>query len=247
MESIVNELPPSAARESFDPDTDTPAVDARGLVKRFGALLAVDHLDLVIAPGEFFGLLGPNGSGKTSTIHMLSTLIAPSAGSARGAGSDVVRQPVAVRRAIGLVFQDSALDRSLTVQENLEFTAALHDVPTRVARPRIDELLQLFGLEDKRRARVANLSGGMRRALDIVRGVLHRPQVLFLDEPTIGLDIINRRSIWQYLQRLRTQEGLTILLTTHYLEEAAPCHRVAFLARGQLIPHAQLAPGRRDG
>ncbi|NIR58719.1 MAG: ATP-binding cassette domain-containing protein [Gammaproteobacteria bacterium] len=211
------------------------AVRASGLHKRFGALTAVEGLDLEIPTGRFFGLLGPNGSGKTTTIHMLSTLIRPTAGRAWVAGRDVLSEPVTVRRAIGLVFQESALDRSLTVEENLTFTAALHDVAPRVARPRIGELLELFGLTDKRHVIVGRLSGGMRRALDIVRGVLHRPRILFLDEPTIGLDVINRRAIWRYIDRLRDHEGMTVLLTTHYLEEAEDCHQVVFLNQGRLI------------
>lgn len=216
-------------------DQALDAVRTEGLSKSFGALRAVERLDLEIPQGRFFGLLGPNGSGKTTTIHMLATLIRPTAGTAVVAGHDVRAEPVAVRRAIGLVFQESALDRSLTVEENLQLTAALHDLPPRQARGRIDELLALFGLAEKRRAPVGSLSGGMRRALDIIRGILHRPRVLFLDEPTIGLDVLNRRAIWRYIERLRQQEAITVLLTTHYLEEAEGCDRVAFLSRGRLI------------
>jgi ABC-2 type transport system ATP-binding protein len=211
------------------------AISARGLTKRYGALTAVDGLDLDIPEGQFFGLLGPNGSGKTSTIHMLATLIRPSGGSASVAGQDIGRRPVAVRRAIGLVFQESALDRSLTVQENLALAAALHDLAPALARPRIAELLELFGLADRRATPVGALSGGMRRALDIARGVLHRPGILFLDEPTIGLDLLNRRAIWRHIERLRAEHGMTVLLTTHYLEEAQDCDRVAFLSRGRLV------------
>jgi ABC-2 type transport system ATP-binding protein len=211
------------------------AIRATGLGKRYADLLAVDGLDIEISSGEFFGLLGPNGSGKTTTLHMLATLIRPSAGSATVAGFDVVREPVSVRAAIGLVFQESALDRTLSVAQNLRFAGLLHDLPLRVIGERQRELLELFGLADKRDQPIAALSGGMRRALDIVRGVLHQPRILFLDEPTIGLDLPNRRGIWRFIERLRARTGMTVLLTTHYLEEADGCDRVAFIRRGRLV------------
>lgn len=211
------------------------AVRAAGLVKRYGEIRAVDGLDLDIAPGEFFGLLGPNGSGKTTTVHMLATLIRPSAGTARVAGHDVARDAVRVRRQIGLVFQESALDRTLSVAENLRFAGLLHDLSPRLIAERTRELLALFDLADKQDRPVATLSGGMRRALDIVRGVLHEPRVLFLDEPTIGLDLPSRRHIWRFIGRLRARTGMTVLLTTHYLEEADGCDRVAFIRKGRLV------------
>ncbi len=211
------------------------AVRASGLVKRYGQLVAVDGLDLDIPSGQFFGLLGPNGSGKTSTIHMLATLIRPSSGSARVAGHDVVDEAVKVRGAIGLVFQDSALDRTLTIAENLRFAGLLYNLTPAVIRERSAELLELFGLADKRNRPVGSLSGGMRRALDIVRGMIHHPRILFLDEPTIGLDLPNRRNIWRFIDRLRARTGMTVLLTTHYLEEADSCDRVAFIKSGKLV------------
>jgi ABC-2 type transport system ATP-binding protein len=211
------------------------AVCAAGLVKHYGEIRAVDGLDLDIAPGEFFGLLGPNGSGKTTTVHMLATLIRPSAGTAQVAGHDVVREAVRARREIGLVFQESALDRTLSVAENLRFAGLLHDLPPRLIAERTRELLALFDLADKQDRPVATLSGGMRRALDIVRGVLHEPRVLFLDEPTIGLDLPSRRRIWRFIERLRARTGTTVLLTTHYLEEADGCDRVAFIRKGRLV------------
>src|SRR5215831_15504333 len=171
------------------------AVHARGLTKRYGEVLAVDNLELKIRAGQFFGLLGPNGSGKTTTIHMLSTLIRPNAGDAEVAGYDIRTDPVAVRASIGVVFQDSALDRTLSVAENLRFVGLLYNLTPAVIEQRSAELLELFGLNDKRKRPVGSLSGGMRRALDIVRGVIHHPQILFLDEPTIGLDLPNRRRI----------------------------------------------------
>jgi len=211
------------------------AVRAHGLTKRYGDILAVDRLELELPAGQFFGLLGPNGSGKTTTIHMLSTLVRPSDGSALVAGRDVIRDPVAVRAAIGLVFQDSALDRTLSVQQNLRFAGLLYDLQPAVIEERSRELLELFGLNDKRDRPVGSLSGGMRRALDIVRGVLHRPRILFLDEPTIGLDLPNRRRIWRFIERLRASSGMTVLLTTHYLEEADSCDQVAFINSGKIV------------
>jgi ABC-2 type transport system ATP-binding protein len=211
------------------------AVRAAGLTKRYGELAAVDGLDLEIAPGEFFGLLGPNGSGKTTTLHMLATLIRPSAGSANVAGFDIAREQVEVRASIGLVFQESALDRTLTVAQNLRFAGLLHDLAPRVIEERSRELLELFDLAERRDQPVATLSGGMRRALDIVRGVLHQPRCLLLDEPTIGLDLPNRRRIWRFIERLRARTGMTVLLTTHYLEEADGCDRVVFIRKGRLV------------
>jgi ABC-2 type transport system ATP-binding protein len=166
---------------------------------------------------------------------MLATLVKPSGGSVRIGDVDVARYPVRARRQIGLVFQESALDRTLTVAENLRFAGRLYDLPPHVSAQRAQELLELFDMADKRDRPVATLSGGMRRALDIVRGVLHEPQVLFLDEPTIGLDLPNRRRIWRFIERLRARTGMTVLLTTHYLEEANPCDRVCFIRKGRLV------------
>jgi ABC-2 type transport system ATP-binding protein len=211
------------------------AVRASGLVKRYGDVLAVDGLDLDIPAGQFFGLLGPNGSGKTSTIHMLASLIRPSGGNATVSGHDVVGEPVKVRGSIGLVFQESALDQTLSVAENLRFAGLLYNLTPGIIEERCAELLQLFGLADKRHRPVRSLSGGMRRALDIVRGVIHHPRILFLDEPTSGLDLSNRRKIWRFIDKLRAQTGMTVLLTTHYLEEADSCDRVAFINGGRLV------------
>src|SRR6185295_3334188 len=181
-----------------------------------------------------FGLLGPNGSGKTTTIHMLASLIRPTAGSAHVSGFDVAIDAVKARETIGIVFQESALDRTLTVAENLRFAGLLQNLPPRVIAERSSELLELFGLQEQRAKPVAALSGGMRRALDIVRGVLHQPRVLFLDEPTIGLDLPNRRRIWRFIEKLRMHTAVTVLLTTHYLEEADGCDRVSFIRKGRL-------------
>jgi ABC-2 type transport system ATP-binding protein len=211
------------------------AIDARGLGKDFGSIRALDHLDLEVREGEFFGFLGPNGAGKTTTVHLLATLLRPSRGTARVAGHDVVGDSLQVRRSIGLVFQETTLDRDLTVEENLRFAARLWDLPNRVALPRIDQLLGQFGLLDRRRDLVRTLSSGMRRALDVARGILHEPRVLFLDEPTAGLDPRVRRSLWDMIQALRRASGLTVFLTTHYVEEAEPCDRVAILDRGRRV------------
>ena len=211
------------------------AIETTNLSKSYGGLQAVDRLQLTIPAGQFFGLLGPNGSGKTTTIHMLTTLARPTDGQANVAGHDVLRESVAVRREVGLVFQESALDRTLTVDENLRFAGMLRNLPRATIRQRSDELLDLFNLRERRRAKVATLSGGMRRALDIARGVLHRPRILFLDEPTLGLDVPSRRGIWRFIEQLRREEEMTVFLTTHYLEEAEACDQVAFLAGGRII------------
>ncbi|MFQ5961650.1 MAG: ATP-binding cassette domain-containing protein [Candidatus Methylomirabilales bacterium] len=212
-----------------------PAIVTENLVKRFGELTAVDGLNMEVLPGELFAFLGPNGAGKTTTIHMLCTLLRPTAGSARVAGHDCVKEAWAVRRTIGLVFQESTLDKDLTVYENLWFTCCLQNLPARLAKERIDEMLRLFELSDRQDQMTRQLSGGLRRRLDIARGVLHRPRILFLDEPTIGLDPQARRQIWQFLDTLRQREETTFFVTTHYLEEAETCDRVGIIDRGRLI------------
>ena len=215
------------------------AISATGLVKQYGATTAVDGLDLQIPAGQFFGLLGPNGSGKTTTIHMLATLVRPTRGHVRIGNIDVAQHPVQARRQIGLVFQESALDRTLTVRENLRFAGRLYNLSPDTSAQRSAQLLELFDMTDRLDKPVATLSGGMRRALDIVRGVLHEPRVLFLDEPTIGLDLPNRRRIWRFIEHLRARTGMTVLLTTHYLEEAYPCDRVCFIRKGKLVDEGQ--------
>lgn len=214
--------------------TTAPAIEARGLGKDFGPLRALDALDLDVAAGEFFALLGPNGAGKTTAVHLFATLLHPTRGSARVLGHDVVRDGVAVRRGIGLVFQEPTLDRDLSVVENLHFAARLWDLPARVAEPRITALLEQFGLAPRRDVLVRTLSGGQRRSADIARGLLPEPRTLFLDEPTAGLDPHARRALWDSIHRLRAERGVTVVLTTHYVEEAEPCDRVALLDRGRL-------------
>ena len=210
-------------------------ISARNLTKRYAQNVAVDNLSLEVESGQFFGLLGPNGSGKTTTIHMLSTLLKPSEGSILINGIDVSQNPREVRRQIGLVFQESALDRTLSVEENLLFCAGLHGFKKRQVKERINALLELFNLENKKSAPVASLSGGMRRSVDIIRGVLHQPKILFLDEPTVGLDIQSRRRIWRFIQRLIQDQSLTVILTTHYLEEATPCDVTSFIKAGRVV------------
>jgi ABC-2 type transport system ATP-binding protein len=172
---------------------------------------------------------------------MLATLVRPSEGRVRIGDIDVSQHPVLARRQIGLVFQESALDRTLTVRENLRFAGRLYNLSAATSEQRSAELLELFDMTDRRDKPVATLSGGMRRALDIVRGVLHEPRVLFLDEPTIGLDLPNRRRIWRFIERLRARTGMTVLLTTHYLEEAYPCDRVCFIRKGKLVDEGEPA------
>jgi len=210
------------------------AIRTQDLTKQYGQILAVDKLNLEIQTGQFYGLLGPNGAGKSTTIHMLTTMTATTSGDAWIVGQQISEDPVAIRRTVGLVFQDSALDRTMTIDENLQFAAALYNLPPEQADQRIDELLSVFGLQDKRHQKLVVLSGGQRRAVDIARGVLHKPKVLFLDEPTIGLDLPNRRAIWRFVEQLRRDEGMTVFLTTHYLEEAAACDHVDFMQKGQL-------------
>jgi len=195
-------------------ENDT-VIEARGLVKKYGALEAVAGIDLEVHAGEIFGFLGPNGAGKSTTISMLCTLLTPTAGVARVAGIDVMHDPSAVRQRIGLVFQDPSLDDQLTARENLEFHAFVYSVPSPDRRRRIDEMLEMMQLSDRASSQVKTFSGGMKRRLEIARGMLHQPQILFLDEPTLGLDPQTRKSIWTHLNELRTKKGVTIFMTTH--------------------------------
>ncbi|MFN3476895.1 MAG: ATP-binding cassette domain-containing protein [Candidatus Methylomirabilales bacterium] len=211
------------------------AIEVKDLVKRFGPTIAVDGVSFEVKSGEFFGFLGPNGAGKTTTIHMLSTLLRPTSGSAKINGYDVATQALQVRWSIGLVFQETTLDKDLTVYENLLFTCYLHHMTGRKAEERIEETLKVMDLMDRRNDLVKKLSGGLKRRLDIARGILHRPKVLFLDEPTIGLDPQARIAIWAFIERLRAEEEMTVFLTTHYLDEAERCDRVGIIDYGKLI------------
>jgi ABC-2 type transport system ATP-binding protein len=209
-------------------------IEASGLVKRYGQLEAVRGIDLEVRHGEIFGFLGPNGAGKSTTISILCTLLTPSAGIARVAGIDVVQDPARVRQRIGLVFQDPSLDDQLTGRENLEFHAWIYSVPSSERRKRIDEMLALLQLTERAGSQVRTYSGGMKRRLEIARGMLHQPQILFLDEPTLGLDPQTRQSIWTHLNELRSRKGITIFMTTHYMDEAEYCDRIAIIDRGKI-------------
>lgn len=213
-----------------------PAIEARGLAKRFGEVVAVDGVDLTVNGGELFGLLGPNGAGKTTLVRMLTGLVTPTAGEAYVAGVDVRRDPDGARRTLGVVPQALTSDLDLTGQENLDIYARFFEVPRARRAPRIEELLRRVGLWDRRKDLVRTYSGGMRRRLEIARGLVHKPRVLFLDEPTIGLDPQSRRVIWDLLGDLRQGDQMTISLTTHYLDEAeALCDRVAIVDRGKVV------------
>lgn len=222
----------AAGNTSRPPD---PVIEAVGLSRRFGQLEAVRGVDLEVRRGEIFGFLGPNGAGKTTTINMLCTLLRPTAGRATVAGFDVDRSPDDVRARIGLVFQDPSLDQQLTARENLFFHAVIYGVPGRERQERIRRALEMVELADRADDVVATFSGGMRRRLEIARGMLHTPEVLFLDEPTIGLDPQTRRHVWGYLRRLRDEEGVTLFMTTHYLDEAEECDRIAIIDGGRIV------------
>lgn len=212
-----------------------PVIRVRDLVKRYGEIDAIRGIDLDVEPGEIFGFLGPNGAGKSTTISILCTLVKLSAGTATVAGYDVMRDPAAVRSHIGLVFQDPSLDANLTGRENLEFHAFLYGLNPALRRERIDTALRMVELTDRAASPVLQYSGGMKRRLEIARGILHYPQVLFLDEPTLGLDPQTRQRIWAYIHTLRKSEGITIFMTTHYMEEAEFCDRIAIIDAGRIV------------
>jgi ABC-2 type transport system ATP-binding protein len=210
-------------------------VQVRELVHAYGEHRALDRVSFQVSPGEFFGLLGPNGSGKTTLFRILSTLLAPASGQASIFGYDVAAQPDAVRSRIGIVFQSPALDDMLTVEENLRHHARLQGVPRRQRSQRVTELLTSLGLSDRRRQRVGQLSGGLKRRADLARGILHRPGLLLLDEPSAGLDPRARRDLWRTLDKLRGETGLAVMVTTHIMEEGEFCDRLAILDEGRLV------------
>ncbi len=211
------------------------AVEVASLCKRYGTVQAVKDVSFSIERGEIFAFLGPNGAGKTTTVRMLCTLTRPGGGRASVAGFDVARQPQAVRRRIGLVFQEPTLDDRLTAEQNLRFHAVLYHVPAAQVEARIGRVLRLVALEDRRHDLVSTFSGGMARRLEIARGMLHTPVVLFLDEPTVGLDPQTRTLVWEDVLRLRREERMTIFLTTHYMDEAEYADRVAIIDHGQIV------------
>lgn len=210
-------------------------IQTENLLKNFGSLVAVDSVNIDVGAGEIFGFLGPNGAGKTTTINMLCTLLKPTAGTALVNGFDIVENKNEVRESIGLVFQDPSLDDRLTARENLEFHAVVYHVPRSVRPGRMKEVLEMVTLQDRADDRVETFSGGMKRRLEIARGLMHYPKVLFLDEPTIGLDPQTRNYIWEYIEDLKKREGITIFLTTHYMEEAEHCDRIAIIDLGKII------------
>jgi ABC-2 type transport system ATP-binding protein len=212
-----------------------PAIDVSELRKSFGGLEAVRGVSFEVAAGEIFGFLGPNGAGKTTTINMLCTLTRPSGGRAHVAGHDVVTERDDVRRNIGLVFQDQTLDGYLTAEQNLRMHAELYGVDPKLVPDRIRQVLEMVGLWERRHGQVLTFSGGMRRRLEIARGFLHSPRVLFLDEPTIGLDPQTRSSIWRYIRALQHTEEITIFMTTHYMDEAEFCDRIAIMDQGVIV------------
>ncbi|KUO40256.1 MAG: ABC transporter ATP-binding protein [Hadesarchaea archaeon DG-33] len=212
------------------------AIFTNGLTREFNGLTAVDHVDLQIEKGELFGLLGPNGAGKTTLIHMLCTILPPTEGTAKVAGFDVYKEPDSVRTSIGIVFQDPSLDNRLTGKENLDFHGRVYGMSKTLREKRIDEVLKLVELEDRASALVETYSSGMKRRLEIARSFMHHPEIMFLDEPTLGLDPQTRRKIWEHIQMLNKQEKITILLTTHYMDEADYlCGRVGIIDHGRII------------
>jgi ABC-2 type transport system ATP-binding protein len=210
-------------------------IEVEHLVKKFGDLVAVDDINFEVEEGEIFGFLGPNGAGKTTTINILCTLMKPTSGRASLNGFDVVRQQNDVRRSLGLVFQDPSLDIKLSALQNLEFHAGVYNIPRSLSRERIEKVLKMVDLWDRRKGVVQHFSGGMRRRLEIARGLLHYPKVLFLDEPTLGLDPQTRFHIWEYILELRKRENITIFLTTHYMDEATVAERIAIIDYGKII------------
>jgi ABC-2 type transport system ATP-binding protein len=217
-------------------------IRAQGLVKKFGDFTAVDNIAFDVARGEIFAFLGPNGAGKTTTIKMLTTLLRPTSGSVSLDGLDPVTHQTAARQQFGIVFQDPSVDDELTAYENMDFHGVLYSVPRKLRKERIESLLKLFELWDRRKDQVKQFSGGMRRRLEIARSLLHTPKIIFLDEPTLGLDPQTRNQLWTHIKKLNEEEHVTVFLTTHYMEEAERvAHRIAIIDHGKII--AQGTPG----
>jgi ABC-2 type transport system ATP-binding protein len=222
-------------------------IDGRGLVKRFDGLTAVDHISFEVPEGVIFGFLGPNGTGKTTTIKMLTTVLTPSEGLLRVAGHDPVTEPLLVRRAFGIVFQDQSLDGELTAAENMKLHCVLYRVPRAERRARVEALLRFVGLWERRDDYVKRFSGGMRRRLEIARALQHRPRILFLDEPTSGLDPQTRNQIWKFIRGLCRDEHVTVFFTTHYMEEAERvADRIAVIDHGRIVAEGTAATLRQE-
>lgn len=224
-----------AAAAPVTPAQSDVAIETQSLSRQFGEFTAVKDVSFAVRAGEVFGFLGPNGAGKSTTIKMLCTLLRPTAGSARVNGFDVASQPAEVRSSIGIIFQDFSLDDRITAVENLKFHCMIYHVPAAERADRIRRMLEMVGLSDRANDRVRFYSGGMKRRLEIARGLLHHPAVLFLDEPTVGLDPQTRRTIWEHIHELRRLHGITIFMTTHYMDEAENCDRIAIMDHAQLI------------
>jgi ABC-2 type transport system ATP-binding protein len=219
-----------------------PVIETKNLIKEYNGLVAVDDLNLNIDEGELFGLLGPNGAGKTTTLMMLTTLIKPTSGTGLVNGFDIVRQPSQVRKSIGIVFQDPSSDDTLTGYENLKLHGMLYGMPVNLREKRTKEVLELVNLSDRKNDLVKKYSGGMRRRLEIARGLMHHPKVLFLDEPTLGLDPQARENIWVYIENLSREEKISLIITTHYMEEVDRlCNRLAIIDKGKIV--ASDSPG----
>lgn len=213
-----------------------PIIETENLRKEYDSLVALDNLNLEVNEGEIFGLLGPNGAGKTTTLMTLTTLIKPTSGTAKVNGYDIVKNPSMVRKSIGIVFQDPSSDDILTGYENLKLHGMLYGMPVGLREERIQEVLAIVELTDRKDERVKKYSGGMRRRLEIARGLMHRPKVLFLDEPTLGLDPQSRENIWQYIENLSSQGKMSIIITTHYMEEVDRlCKRLAIIDHGKVV------------
>jgi ABC-2 type transport system ATP-binding protein len=210
-------------------------INVQNLSKQFKSVRAVDGISFSVSEGEVFGFLGPNGAGKTTTINILCTLLSATGGSAEIAGHDCAKNSDEVRTAIGLIFQDTTLDTGLTAYENLKFHAYLYNLDRKLTERRIDEMLAVVELQNRKHDLIKNFSGGMKRRLEIARGLLHYPRVLFLDEPTLGLDPQTRNTIWDFINTLRKKEKITVFMTTHYMEEAENCDRIAIMDHGKII------------
>jgi len=222
--------------------TTTPIITVSGLTKKFKDLVAVNNISFSVLPGEIFAFLGPNGAGKSTTIKMLTTLLRASSGTINLNGFDPIIQPYQVRQSFGIVFQDHSLDDDLTAYENMHFHAVLYKVPKAVSTQRIEELLKMVELWDRKNDMVKTFSGGMKRRLEIARGLLHQPKVLFLDEPTLGLDPQTRNHIWNYIINLNKENGITVFFTTHYMEEAQKvAGRIAVIDHGQIVAQGTVA------
>lgn len=210
-------------------------IRVENLTKRFGPITAVDGISFDVEEGTIFGFLGPNGAGKTTTINILCTLLLPTSGTAFINGHDCVKEPSEVRRSIGIVFQDPTIDKDLTAYENLLFHAYLYNINKRDIKKRIEELLHFVGLYERRNDLVKKFSGGMKRRLEVARGLMHSPKVLFLDEPTLGLDPQTRTNLWEFITELPSKSNVTVFMTTHYMEEAEVCNRIAIIDTGRII------------